>query len=686
MSESNNRLSNQEEEKKGKITGTIAGAAGVALGAVAAGTEAQAKEVLLCSYFQPEVAVGSVVIDPETDNDQDPVPNNLLDTGTSQYVHKGYVIKPMDEGVSTDWCVFKKKANGQDVKVGQLDGMSGQFLGFITDSGVALSGGKFYRVKDTGATLVSEYVGDMPQGGKITHFGGYIFASYAEADNHVTLIAISEADVLNHTGNEPIPIASTREISANSSTKYSKGIDADHSTNELVISLKQGVMTIDLTQFLGEDEQLSPDFSLADVTLGELQPLPLETVGTAASNGYKYHLVKGAENVIMQTPQQAITGESTTINKNQLGAGAKIKSLNELSNGGIYILFEDVPDGPSQTPVVLHESGEITQDPGDMTPYIKYCFVVAPEDQYLFEPVADPCANVECPPPNNECAESSCNSQTGDCEEMAKPDDTPCVGPTNLCATYHICKEGACVGGPTEYTCGDNNECTEDSCKPATGCNNIPLTGDSCNDGNPDTIKDTCVGGVCVGEAIPVEQNPEVVEQAPDVAEQDVVEQAEEIIAEVVEASPEANPEQEQDVVEQEEIAADTGDTTGDAAADATEDTTEDQTGDNDNATTDATPEANPEATPELDTHDLLYVEGEDATADTAEDIQAEISVETQEIIAAEEDPQEKSPGCGCMTTGRSPNNIDGTLLLGAMLIGLAARFRNRISAVFARK
>ena len=50
--------------------------------------------------------------------------------------------------------------------------------------------------------------------------------------------------------------------------------------------------------------------------------------------------------------------------------------------------------------------------------------------------------------------------------------------------------------------CDDGNECTEDTCNGLEGCIYIFLTGPTCDDGDPNTINDTCVNGDCIGTPI----------------------------------------------------------------------------------------------------------------------------------------------------------------------------------------
>lgn len=699
MSELNNWLQHQEDEefeefkvKKGNERQTnaamLAGLGlAVSLGAVAAnGNEAKAEEqgqgahdLLLCTYYNPEAGIGTVINDPESDNDQDPVLDNSLDFGTAQRIYKGYILKPYGE-----WRVYKR-VNGQDIQVGVLNGLNGKVIGGISDSGVAaVSGGYFAKITDTGTTLASELVGETPLSGGHALAAGFVFANYSDAQNYEHLGAVSEEDILNCTDGN-IPVASTIQVPVPATTKYSSGLDYDKSTGELVIAMNEGVITIDLTPFLDENGKLPYDFSLSGADFGQFVDFGLSTTGTLASNGYQYFVVSGGQGIIMRTPAQIASTSQipsdkfTIIDKSQLGNGGKIKSAYELVTGGIYIIL----DG-EQSPVVLHEDGSITVDPGDMTPFIKKCFVIPEEYHDMFKP--GPCDGVVCETAN-ECAEVACKPETGDCEETAKPDDTPCVGPTNLCATYHVCKDGVCVGGPTEMTCGDNNGCTEDSCIPATGCSNIPTPGASCNygDGDDDTADGKCTNTGSCEETPVVNPEPDVVEpevepdpeEGPDVVEQEeiiegeLVEEGEiEPGEDVVEASPE-----ELDVVEQKDTSdADSSD--GTDAVDMDEAKQE----------PDIKVDASVDASGDLASEDLI----KDDSGDNGDNVGQETGADSSEddTISADTDPQKKDPGCGCDAGGETPNTANSTFLLGLglALAGTVARFGNRIRSVLASR
>ena len=94
---------------------------------------------------------------------------------------------------------------------------------------------------------------------------------------------------------------------------------------------------------------------------------------------------------------------------------------------------------------------------------------------------------------SNQCTDDSCNPATG-C--VYTNDDT------NACSDSSACTLGdACVAGTCEpvaaVICDDSNPCTDDSCNPATGCVYTNDNTNSCTDGNACT-NDVCVGGACV--------------------------------------------------------------------------------------------------------------------------------------------------------------------------------------------
>ena len=95
----------------------------------------------------------------------------------------------------------------------------------------------------------------------------------------------------------------------------------------------------------------------------------------------------------------------------------------------------------------------------------------------------------------NPCISGSTCDGAGACVGGA-PNTLPC-NDGNACTTADTCAGGVCVGGPPPI-CTDGNVCTTDTCDPATGCVSTPNTV-PCDDGNACTTADTCAGGQCVG-------------------------------------------------------------------------------------------------------------------------------------------------------------------------------------------
>jgi hypothetical protein len=96
----------------------------------------------------------------------------------------------------------------------------------------------------------------------------------------------------------------------------------------------------------------------------------------------------------------------------------------------------------------------------------------------------------------NPCTDDVCDTATG-CAynfNQAGCDDQ------NACTENDLCKDGVCTSG-TPLGCGDNNDCTSDSCDPAAGCV-YETTGQPCDDENICTFKDMCnQDGVCTGQS-----------------------------------------------------------------------------------------------------------------------------------------------------------------------------------------
>ena len=97
----------------------------------------------------------------------------------------------------------------------------------------------------------------------------------------------------------------------------------------------------------------------------------------------------------------------------------------------------------------------------------------------------------------NVCTTDTCDSGSG----CVNTNNTASCDDGNACTTNDLCSGGSCVGGAAP-DCDDGNVCTDDSCDSGSGCETANNTA-SCDDGDPDTINDTCTDGVCAGVAAP---------------------------------------------------------------------------------------------------------------------------------------------------------------------------------------
>ncbi len=96
----------------------------------------------------------------------------------------------------------------------------------------------------------------------------------------------------------------------------------------------------------------------------------------------------------------------------------------------------------------------------------------------------------------NACTNDSCDVSLG-C------DNTPTVCDDNSACTTDACDPSTgCVFTPFDVstTCSDANACTLDACDTGTGCVHLPLDGTLCDDSDPCTSEDVCVGKTCAGQ------------------------------------------------------------------------------------------------------------------------------------------------------------------------------------------
>ena len=127
--------------------------------------------------------------------------------------------------------------------------------------------------------------------------------------------------------------------------------------------------------------------------------------------------------------------------------------------------------------------------------------------------IGDACVNAECVgdlvvctaanaavkcDDDNPCTTDECIA--GDCEHSAVNGGECDDGNANT--IDDTCVNGVCIGGTAECTkdsdCDDGNDCTDDVCD-IDKCF-YPATVGPCDDGNKYTVNDKCIGGKCVGE------------------------------------------------------------------------------------------------------------------------------------------------------------------------------------------
>ena len=107
-------------------------------------------------------------------------------------------------------------------------------------------------------------------------------------------------------------------------------------------------------------------------------------------------------------------------------------------------------------------------------------------------PLADgtPCDDSDLCNGDEACQSGTCTAGT------PLPDGTSCAD-SDLCNGDETCQSGTCTAG-TRLNCNNSNVCTTDTCDPALGCQNTPVTdGTSCADSDLCNGDETCQSGTC---------------------------------------------------------------------------------------------------------------------------------------------------------------------------------------------
>ena len=94
----------------------------------------------------------------------------------------------------------------------------------------------------------------------------------------------------------------------------------------------------------------------------------------------------------------------------------------------------------------------------------------------------------------NDCTEDSCGGEAGCSWQPLAEGECQDGDP---CTIADLCVSGLCLSGGN-LNCDDNNICTDDWCNPMEGCVN-DANQVACDDGDACTMGDTCSGGECIG-------------------------------------------------------------------------------------------------------------------------------------------------------------------------------------------
>ncbi len=115
--------------------------------------------------------------------------------------------------------------------------------------------------------------------------------------------------------------------------------------------------------------------------------------------------------------------------------------------------------------------------------------------------VGDMCKDGACLPgattpcnAGNTCTADGCGAKTGCTHNKLSG---PSCSEGDVCTVADACKDGVCLAGALTV-CDDEEVCTKDSCKPASGCDFAALTGPKCSDDNACTLNDLCGDGACL--------------------------------------------------------------------------------------------------------------------------------------------------------------------------------------------
>ena len=178
-----------------------------------------------------------------------------------------------------------------------------------------------------------------------------------------------------------------------------------------------------------------------------------------------------------------------------VGCGGGDDTSNDPGPGG--------DSGEREMPVGGDDTDDVV-DPGDEDNFAEE------EKEEDGEEASDPCENVDCSTPPDECHLAG-TCEEGDCVYPNAPSDTAC-NDGDACTENTTCDEGTCGGG-NAVDCSDGNVCTVDSCDSIAGCAHEAQTGEiegvecctqasDCDDGDECTSDSCNTDGHCAHEII----------------------------------------------------------------------------------------------------------------------------------------------------------------------------------------
>ncbi|HKY35080.1 MAG TPA: carboxypeptidase regulatory-like domain-containing protein, partial [Polyangiaceae bacterium] len=202
----------------------------------------------------------------------------------------------------------------------------------------------------------------------------------------------------------------------------------------------------------------------------------------------------------------------TGVSHNPVVAGTSCDTDNDVCNGGATCDGAGVCH-PSPTPT-LDDGNPCTADGCDPVIGVAHMPVMdgtACDDGNACT-LAESCASGACQGGNaRECPASdachlagSCESTTGECLAVPKPEGAPCDDAT-VCNGRETCQLGVCGAG-TPSVLDDNNPCTVDSCDPTLGETHAPVAaGTSCDNADVcDGVALCNTSGACLPGTPPV--------------------------------------------------------------------------------------------------------------------------------------------------------------------------------------